>query len=57
MSNFGLYGPITSSTFDGQNSVQKRQNGPSNNDGPQNGPLAKGEDILKTLIIFYWWNS
>ena len=53
MSNFGLYGPITSSTFDGQNSVQKRQNGPSNNDGPQNGPLAKGEDILKTLIIFY----
>ena len=54
MSNFGLYGPITGSTLSGQNSVQKRQNGPSNIDGPRNGPTAKGEDmLLKILISFY----
>ena len=54
MSNFGLYGPITGSTFSGQNSVQKRQNGHSNIDGPRNGPTAKGEDIsLKILLSFY----
>ena len=69
MANFGRYGPITSSLGGqkdskiGPNIVQKRQNGASHDGGPLvelkngpetlNGPAAKGENILKTLISFY----